>query len=497
MAGGPGIGTVIGGLFGGLSGMINAGTTVYAARDDAFKEYYNGLFDTVTQATEDAITSGSVTAGSRETTLMSFTQLLGGRDNAGAYLDQVKTMANATPFTYDDLTGLSKTLLTYGYAQENMLSTLTSVGDTAAALGMDSSNRNMVATALGRMNSTDKASLEYINLLTERGVGAIDWLAERDSITVAEVYDKISKGEYSGKETSQFILSKMDELYGGMMAEQAKTFEGLTSTLEGWQAEQASAAGEGYNDMRKQGIQAEIDAYGGLLGTVMEDINRLAGENKAYLENLSEQYQREALGAVLLGEKTTLFGEDQQQDLRDMRAEFIQASAEYELTGSRDAALKMQALEEQAEALGTAAYDSSDQVQTLQDVQMDQISAIRENTEALEGWKNDYYLSQEQSKGQAAAQLSRMKDAGQPEGWYDDGGNWHSFAVGLDRVPYDNFPALLHEGEQVLTAEEARSRRGNGGVSITIGSLTVREDADVDRIAQALVEKIALAEMAG
>lgn len=32
--------------------------------------------------------------------------------------------------------------------------------------------------------------------------------------------------------------------------------------------------------------------------------------------------------------------------------------------------------------------------------------------------------------------------------------NWGRFATGLDNVPYDDYPALLHEGERVLTAQE-------------------------------------------
>lgn len=36
------------------------------------------------------------------------------------------------------------------------------------------------------------------------------------------------------------------------------------------------------------------------------------------------------------------------------------------------------------------------------------------------------------------------------------------YAVGLDRVPYDNYPALLHKGEMVLTAAEASAFRFGG-----------------------------------
>ena len=58
-----------------------------------------------------------------------------------------------------------------------MIPTLTSAGDAGTALGMDQPNIAMVSTALGRVSSADKASLEYMNLLTERGIGAMDWQA--------------------------------------------------------------------------------------------------------------------------------------------------------------------------------------------------------------------------------------------------------------------------------------------------------------------------------
>ena len=73
-----------------------------------------------------------------------------------------------------------------------------------------------------------------------------------------------------------------------------------------------------------------------------------------------------------------------------------------------------------------------------------------------------------------------------------------SFAVGLDRVPYDNFPALLHEGERVLTASQARAEERGGGVNISFnGPITVREEADLDRVAQKLAREVARAVQLG
>ena len=50
-------------------------------------------------------------------------------------------------------------------------------------------------------------------------------------------------------------------------------------------------------------------------------------------------------------------------------------------------------------------------------------------------------------------------------GHYDDGTYESKNAVGLDRVPFDNYPALLHKGEMVLTAAEASAYRMTGSAN--------------------------------
>ncbi|UWG96397.1 hypothetical protein LPY66_16070 [Dehalobacter sp. DCM] len=71
----------------------------------------------------------------------------------------------------------------------------------------------------------------------------------------------------------------------------------------------------------------------------------------------------------------------------------------------------------------------------------------------------------------------------------------YSHSIGIPRVPYDNYPALLHEGESVLTKRETNNlRSGYGSISIAklSDTIIVREVADIDRIAGALVSKIKL-----
>lgn len=76
-----------------------------------------------------------------------------------------------------------------------------------------------------------------------------------------------------------------------------------------------------------------------------------------------------------------------------------------------------------------------------------------------------------------------------------DKGGKKSHYSGLDSVPYDGYSARLHKNEKVLTAQEAKAydegRSGNGsGVVITGNNFTVREDADIEKIAYSLAKLI-------
>ena len=66
-------------------------------------------------------------------------------------------------------------------------------------------------------------------------------------------------------------------------------------------------------------------------------------------------------------------------------------------------------------------------------------------------------------------------------------------AKGLPYVPYDGYETILHKGERVLTAQQNR-QYNQGGSNVNIPKLAdtivVREDADITKIANALVKKL-------
>lgn len=523
MLGGPlgaAIGTAGGAVIGIGAGMLQN----FEKKDDAFKSYYGELYSSAGERHAAELESGSGIASGRETDLISFSTLFGSRETAKTYLSELVNMANTTPFLYDDLTAMSKTLATFGYYAKSILPVLSTIGDAGAALGMSTSDMTTVAQALGRMKSSDKATLEYLNILNDRGIGAVGMLAEAKGKSQGEIYDMISKGQIAGTEAVEIILSALTDGFSGAMEEQSKTFAGRSSTLEGWEQEMANAQGEAYNTLRSEGKQRQIDYYAGITDE-LSGLNAMIGAGEAAQENLKEQYLREAMNAVLKGTEIRLYEGEQAETLRKLRQEYMVIQADYadlqdgaKKTGKIDESElialgeRSDALKSKLEALAEGAFDASGEMQEVRDVELELISAIRENTLALgeAAYLGDYEKQQELSVGRGGAYIDSLDLHEQAAGIrqsvdrftgpgyngpFDvDPANWSAHAWGLGYVPYDNFPALLHQGERVLTASQARAADQGAGprVQVTVtGNSFYGSDKDLeDRVARRVASEV-------
>lgn len=310
---GAAVGAVAGGLLGAASGAVQN----WSKKDDAFKSYYQEAYETQISAQESSLSTGSALAAQRETDKISFSTLFKDAGIADTYLANLVEMANNTPFLYDDLTTMSKILATYGYSSQKnaelekdqkpdfnyILDVLQTIGDTGAALGQSASDMSMVATALGRMKSSNKTTLEYLNILNDRGIGAVGMLANAYGVDQGEMYDLISQGEVEGTRAAEIILQALTDSFAGSMETQSKTFSGLTSTVEGLTQELDNAMGEGYNEGRMADLQAQRDWLSGESGEAVMEANKAIGAWKAELENSKEQYIRDAVDAMMASEE--------------------------------------------------------------------------------------------------------------------------------------------------------------------------------------------------
>lgn len=475
MVAGP-AGALVGAGIGGLVGLGSGALQSYESRDSAFKSYVQDSVQEQLDEQSKSLTSGSSIAAGRETDKISFATLFGSKETADSYLSNLVGMANSTPFLYDDLTSMSKTLATYGYDADSILPVLQTIGDAGAALGQSTSDMTAVATAIGRMKSSNKTTLEYLNILNDRGIGAVGMLSDAYGVDQGTMYSMISKGEVAGQDAARIILDALSDSFAGAMEAQSKTFSGITSTIEGLQQELDNAMGEGYNQTRMQGLEAQKEWLDGDSGQEMQEAYTAIGAWKASLENAKEQYIRDAMNDAM-------------------------GSEEYKTAEAEGDAAEMGRILMKAKIDGMNEYNANEGKDEELAQELSLIESVRNDT-ALNNsyWDAGYTLGQEFSKGRAAATTdSAWADAvNNFNSGYTKHRSGHQRAMGIDYVPYDNFPALLHEGEKVLTAGEARQEKnGVSGIQIVMNGTVIREEADVQRIAQEMLNKLEEANMRG
>lgn len=92
--------------------------------------------------------------------------------------------------------------------------------------------------------------------------------------------------------------------------------------------------------------------------------------------------------------------------------------------------------------------------------------------------------------------LSGLSSVHTSDNGTEKGGGGKGFAAGIKRVPWDNYPALLHKGETVLPSGEAGEYRGNGNRAgraannISLNITVNGANMDENRLVSILVNKL-------
>ena len=513
----PGVGTAIGaavgGAIGAVSGGIEAAAQKFTEKDEAFKSYVQESVEGVLDEQAQALTSGSAIAGTREQTRMAFSKALGGDEAADAYLEQVREMASRTNYTYDEITGYTKQLLN-SYDPSEIFEVLGDLSDATAGLNLNSSDVSLWVSGLNRMRITDKATMEYLNYFSERGLNVYEALSKALGVQESAVQDLVSNGDVSGTTAADAILNYISEQYGGLSERLASSYEGLMGNIEDANADLQAAMGEGYNEARKAGLQEQLDWMNGEMGASMQQAYEQIGAFQASLENTREQMVRDAMNAVMTGVMPEEGFELQLQRLRDMAEDYASA-AQIAAAQPADSEAAMQAqadmgrLLAEAQVMAQNEYNADTGAQPLLDSQLQLAQAVAADTSADSTYYNaGQRLGQQYTQGISAAitsyrppsvTLPSVSVAGGTTsratgGSHLTGATSPYRAIGENRVPRDNTLYLLHEGERVLTAREARAadrKESGGNVVVNMGgNYTVRKDSDIDAIAEAVAARV-------
>ena len=159
-----------------------------------------------------------------------FKVLLGDADAAQKQLEDLQKFAATTPFQLPGLADATAQLISFGTSQDDVIPTLRRLGDLAAGAG---TSINDLVIPFGRLNSTQKLTLQELDKFADRGINVYGALAERTGVSLASIRDEISKGRVPFQDFIGVIEDFTNE--GGIFfeatAQQSQTLAGVLSTL--------------------------------------------------------------------------------------------------------------------------------------------------------------------------------------------------------------------------------------------------------------------------
>ena len=178
----------------------------------------------------EVVKSGVDYNATMESYLTNFKVMLGSEEAAATKLSEIRKMAASTPFSLDDLTSGTQTLLQFGIAADDTTGVLQRLGD--ISLG-NAEKLQTLTRAYGKMSSAQKVTLENVNMMIDAGFNPLNQICDATGESMSDLYKRISDGKVSFSELEAAVeaaTSQGGQFYNGML-EASQTFSGRMSTL--------------------------------------------------------------------------------------------------------------------------------------------------------------------------------------------------------------------------------------------------------------------------
>ena len=246
---------------------------------------------------------------SMEQSAIAWSTMLGSQQAANRMLADLQQFAKETPFDFPELEEGSRRLLAMGFNAKDVIPMMTTLGDTAAALGLGTEGVNRLGLAIGQMRAKTKVSGEEMRQLTEAGVPAWEILARAVGKPIPEVMKLASEGKIASSVFIQAFQTFSQQNYGGMMQRQSQTFRGAMSNIKDSLTQGAATAFQPLFAKLSEGavrfaeflnterFEAFVSKVRALVSGAIAGAERLSSRWRAYLGEMHETTTAVSAGA--------------------------------------------------------------------------------------------------------------------------------------------------------------------------------------------------------
>lgn len=531
-------GAVIGAGVGIVTGIIDATTQYLKETDDMFRAKVRSVVAEAEERIRSDLLPGVVLSQQQTSYLQYFSTSLPDSflKSPEEFLQKLSNIDKGHPSDFGELVAQSKLLIDSGMEENDIFLALRGIGQAAVINGIGAQDTNLLVETIGSMGNSESLTTEQADIFARHGIPIQDYLAQQLSNPPENIEKAIADGLVSGKEAQKSIIKSM-----WLDAELRKAPYILRNTLEGIQSmldiEYDSIKrrmGDGYSEAAIEAKKNELNILESGLGDAMGGVHGIIGRDMGEQDALKQEYSTAVKDFIINGgEMSDLFinnpdqkeGKQQQAYLEDLRRRYQEGDPQ-----------AMKYILAAAEDFAEMAFESSPYMEEEHRLQLDYIRNVQKSQAIHEDIiKNEKDTENLLSTGFGAAKLA-LKKTGPGENDYDfesfDREDWSNYrrniieqnasinGVGqklqvdpaLKEKIEDQFnpspslttllltdlaaqiPIALYNNDELrqwLTSFEARPYE----VNISGNTFTVREEADIDKIAQALAAELERAQL--
>ena len=141
-----------------------------------------------------------------------FSILLGSKDLAGKFMDDVLQFARTTPFAFPDLLDGTRKMVSFGMASEDSLVVIGAIANAVAAMGGGAPEIATLSDVFAKITSNGKITGEELNRLGDQGINALKILANQAGVSMDEMRKRISSGAIDSEAA---IMGLVDGIMNG------------------------------------------------------------------------------------------------------------------------------------------------------------------------------------------------------------------------------------------------------------------------------------------
>ena len=215
-------------------------------------------------------------AGAMEQVDIALTTMLGSAKKAAELQKDLIKFAKKTPFEIEGIFSTTKQLLAYGIAQEDIIKTMSTLGNIASGIGVD---MQRLALVFGQVRSTGRLLGQDLNQFTQAGVPLLAELAKLLGKTEAEVLKLKESGAISFDLVKQALENMTSEggRFFNLMENQSKTLLGTVSNMQDGFYEVKVALGNVLLPTAKKFVNFMIPSLEKLAKTIKENSKQIEG----------------------------------------------------------------------------------------------------------------------------------------------------------------------------------------------------------------------------